>query len=87
MACEYGQGYCIRLSRKVGKKSSQRYTKVGSMARRGSNSAAEIVKGVICHGEGRTAHVEEKCVCCRVVKVGLMWKTLCNAVVSSCISN
>ena len=28
VACEYGQGYCIRLSRKVGDKSSQLYRKV-----------------------------------------------------------
>ena len=57
------------------------------MARRGSNSAAEMVNGVICHGEDHTALVEDKCACCKVVKVGLMWNAICNVVVCSCISN
>ena len=46
-------------------KTSALYSRGVSMARRSSNSAAEIAKGVVCHscGESRTALVKGKVSC------------------------
>ena len=68
MACEYGQGYCMRLSRKVGEVRHSCIEKRSQWRQRQGGAAAETVKGVICHGGDRTALVEGKSACCRAVK-------------------